>query len=504
MGGWGKQGRACLVGCLTLVGLLASTPIVAQQVDPPIGRVDCNDAVSVTELSAAYLPVPNPVQTSSTIWNSASYYCGTVGTLTLPSGAAASVSDIALLQYMVDRGLASWQQEKSTTFTVGLGPTVYLIGREQEQEIFIPSGVTDYNTHSIISNFVLVELDTETAASSAMLGSLHSAVPFALFDDNALFIRQLMARGTSTGDILLSPEPIAFARETFAAAVSAVTELAGKPTGPDINAWFAALPHVSHVDGDPASFGYSAGGILFTAGVDGHSGAVRYGLAGSLEATGVQQDQTGDNAKIGTLRVGAYAAVDVDLWTLTGGTALGLHHIDTARFAALASPTSATYGAATLSTALDATGHYSMGDVLLEPMAGVVFSAIALESFTETGTLAIAGDQSLGAALDLYVGGRVSRELLLSDGRIIRPELHARVDYLALGSPAPLEASLIDFPSEAPFTLSALSPSPWAATIGASVGLDVGPGLTANIASDLTIREGALGGSLSMAAKGQF
>jgi uncharacterized protein with beta-barrel porin domain len=336
-------------------------------------------------------------------------------------------------------------------------------------------------------------------------GSLHTSVPTTLLDDGSSFIDKLMGNGGRS--LLLSPQPLAYRDDTLSAPAldQAIAVASASSLAPvDIGAWFAAIPRSSTYSGSAANYGFGASGVAMMGGIDRDEGPWRYGVAFSLEGNRVVEDTTGDFGTVGTGRVGAYAAYALEDWTVTGAVALGLHQIDTSRLVALPNPSTASYRAGTLTAALDATGRYDLGAALFEPTAGVVFSTISSEAFTESGPFGIAGQAASTSSLKVHAGGRLSGEIVDAGGRVWTPDVHGRLTYDILNDPRDLTATFVGAPTPTPFVVNGITPSPLSVALGTALQVQLSDRFSGALGYDATLRSGAVSHAVTAGAKGTF
>jgi uncharacterized protein with beta-barrel porin domain len=373
------------------------------------------------------------------------------------------------------------------------------------QILMVQPGTVNINTNEHFVDTYTITISG--AALNWLQGSLHTTVPNTLIDGGASFIEKLMAHGGSSLSELLAPQPIAYRNDTLSTpALDQLTAVASASSlAPvDIGAWFAAIPRTSRYTGSGVNFGYSAGGAAMMGGFDQNDGAWRYGIAFSLEGDRVVEDTTGDTGTIGTGRLGAYAAYELEDWTVTGAVALGLHQIDTTRLVALPSPSTASYRAATVTAALDATGHYEFGPAVFEPTAGIVLSSISSEAFTETGPLGIAGQAATTSSLKVYAGGKISGEVVDAGGHVWTPDVHGRLTYDVLNDPRDLTATFVGAPTPTPFVVSGITPSPWSLALGTALQVQLSDRYMGAIGYDAMLRGGAISHAVSFGANGTF
>jgi outer membrane autotransporter protein len=289
---------------------------------------------------------------------------------------------------------------------------------------------------------------------------------------------------------MFAPEPMAFVGNAISSpAVDQAMAFAGgqRSVDLDMGAWFGVLPRASSYEADTANFGFNAAGSAIVGGFDQKAGALSYGVAFSLEGTSIVQQTTGDIATVGMARVGGYAGYDVQNWTITGATALGLHRIGTQRLSGL---TTAAYGAATGSSGVEAKGTYDVGEAVFEPFAGVVLNVAANEGFTEAGPLAIAGQASLTRSLETYTGARLSMEFTDEKGRRWTPEARVRLSYDWFNDPRALTASFVGVPG--PFTLNGIKPSALGVKLGGGLTVDLNDRFQFTLGYDAAIRGAAV------------
>lgn len=369
----------------------------------------------------------------------------------------------------------------------------------------VQPGTVNVNTDEHFVDDYSIVIDS--AALSWLEGSLHASIPNALIDDGLSFIDGLLKHGAASSGLMFSAEPLAFqAGSLWTPALDSLLALFGASASApaDIDAWFAAIPRSSTYADASGVHGFATGGIMLAGGLDLVDGPWRYGVAFSLEGTQVVENTTADSGGIGTVRAGAYAAYDIEDWTLSGAVAAGLHRIDTTRFALLPDPSTASYGAATFTAGFAATGHYDLGAASFEPTAGILFTTVATDAFTETGPFGIAGQGAVTSSLVAYAGGRLSTEIADADGRVWTPDVHGRVSYDLIGDARSLTATFTGATVPTPFVVTGITPSPVALALGTALQVEFGEGYLAAVGYDAMIRSGALAHSAALSARGSF
>ncbi len=174
-------------------------------------------------------------------------------------------------------------------------------------------------------------------------------------------------------------------------------------------------------DGNATARDRNIGG--FVAGVDGllPSGPFgedwRFGLLAGYGQTVL--DGSGSNASVDSLQLGAYGGTKVQNFDLTYGVNLGHHSIETSRFANFADMASSfdgDYNATSVQFFGEAAYDINTSFARLEPFAGVNYTHLKTQDFSETGD--IAALSGLATSTDLTtttLGLRASRDFRLAD-----------------------------------------------------------------------------------------
>jgi outer membrane autotransporter protein len=158
-----------------------------------------------------------------------------------------------------------------------------------------------------------------------------------------------------------------------------------------------------------ANFGFKSRTYSAEGGIERVVGQWMYGAAFGLGQAKVNQDTTGDNGRIDTVRAGAYASYRPGLWWLSAAMAVGLSNIDATRLALLPTPATSSYDATTFSAGLEARTRYRLSYATVEPLAGLAYTGLWVDGFSESGTtfLDLTGDRADINALKGYVPQRL-------------------------------------------------------------------------------------------------
>jgi outer membrane autotransporter protein len=377
------------------------------------------------------------------------------------------------------------RSEISITTSLTFGPATILIGPDQSIFFFVPLGTTNTHTNTHSANF----FDNIFQASSALsnqgvgflLGDLHTTFQTTLIDDGFRFMHTLLSQGRENGAVSVLPTPLAYAPEAAASdAANALAYVAGPPPADDRStgwsAWAKASGSSAAFDSTSSNFGYdvlSAGG---EGGVDYRRDAWLFGVAAGIGNSDVTQAVTGDRGDIDSVRLGAYGGYRPGDWSATAAVAIGFHSLAATRLSALPVPATASYDATSLAAGAEAARRYRLWGGGVEPMAGLVYTALHVNSFTETGTtfLDLAGSGETIDALKGYLGARAYRTF--AGGAELTPEVRGRLLYDFLDDPRGYTAAFVADPAATPIPVTGIQPDRF--------GVMLGGGITASLASN--------------------
>lgn len=178
------------------------------------------------------------------------------------------------------------------------------------------------------------------------------------------------------------------------------------------------------------------------------------------ENTAVTSRGTADTA-----RVFIYGATKLDRFTLGGNVGYAHGWVDTARYVS-GSGTNATanYGQDVLSASLQASTTHELGRYVVTPKAGLNFSGVFEDRFTETGApgFNLTVKEKFTPSVRPFIGASVARAFAFDNGMIVRPEMRARYSHEMVG---PSRHSYVTV-GGSDFTIDGVNPSPDSVSLG--------------------------------------
>jgi hypothetical protein len=385
----------------------------------------------------------------------------------------------------------------------------------------VAAGTTNVhtNTHFFFLTQVLTQISivNQTQVNLTLqgfnwlTGDLHPTFQTTIHDDDFRFMDFLLGRGGLRGagggpsgaNGAASMVPLGFApeatvdQEPFRHALAYVGKAPrmlppASPVG-GWSAWARGNLGYARYDTSPANFGFDAKSRSAEVGVEYAREAWLLGAAAGFGRADVNQLVTGDSGRIDSVRTGLYGAFLPGDWRLSGAVAGGFHAIDATRLALLPGPARSRYDAHSISAGLEAARRLVVADHLIEPLAGLVYTALRVDAFREAGNgfLDLAGQSATIDALKGYVGARASRTWMIGTSTLT-PEVRARVLHDFLDDPRGYTARFTADPTATAFAVSGLQPGRTAALLGAGVTAQVTPGWRAFAAYDAEIRRNAI------------
>lgn len=390
----------------------------------------------------------------------------------------------------------------STSNEVTPGPGVLLIGPDQLQTFFVPSGTVNTNINTHTDTFINPYFQASQALTSRgvnfLLGDLHTTFQSVLIDDGLRFLDVLLGRGSDANAGATTFTPLGFAAEAvsaapFESALAYATKsprmLAAPLPSEGWRAWLRGSGTAARYDGTLANFGFKAHTGSVEGGIERVSGAWLVGGAFGFGTAKIDQDTTGDSGKIETIRGGFYAAYRPGDWSLTSAVAFGISEIGATRLSLFPALATASYDATTLLAGFEVVRHIMLGAVKFEPLAGLAYTGLRVDAFRESGTtfLDLAGERASIDALKGYVGGRLS-----TTWGAITPELRGRVLYDVLDDPRGFTARFIADPAATPIPVTGIQPDRFAGMVGGSLTARLSPGWRAYASYDAELRSNTL------------
>ncbi len=230
------------------------------------------------------------------------------------------------------------------------------------------------------------------AASNALSGEVHASLKGALTETGqrrvAAVNRRLAARSGN-------PDAQSSEARTSTAAFGNPSSLADRDSG----SWITGYGARGETDATPgtARMETDLRGVLF--GVDRALGDHwRLGVLGGYSRTDVTQRARLSSASVDTWSAGLYGGAEAGAWGLDFGAIHNWHAVDTSRsvrIGDLSQQLSAGYDARSWQLFAEAGYEVQAGALMLEPFAGVSYTGLATDGFSESG-----GDAALTASSD--------------------------------------------------------------------------------------------------------
>jgi hypothetical protein len=349
----------------------------------------------------------------------------------------------------------------------------------------VAAGTTNVNVNTHTAFATSISLGAISSGLNWLLGDLHTGFQTTLIDGGFHFLDALLSRGSENGggfDLFapsLSFAPDAMAPAPFDDVMAFAAKAPKMPLTATLSngwrAWIRGSLGRATFDATDANFGFKYRTYSAEGGIERVAGQWMYGVAFGLGQAKVNQDTTGDSGRIDTVRAGAYASYRPGLWWLNAAMAVGFSNIDAVRLSLLPVPASTSYDATTFSAGLEARTRYQLSFATVEPLAGLAYTGLWVDSFRESGTtfLDLAGDRTNINALKGYVGGRAYRTFVGPNGWAWVPEARGRLLYDFLDDPRGFTARFVTDPAATPIPVTGLRPDPFAVMLGGALNVRV-------------------------------
>jgi outer membrane autotransporter protein len=382
------------------------------------------------------------------------------------------------------------------TLTVGPGA---LNVNTNEHHFFLTQVLTQI---SIVSQ---TQVSLTASGFGWLTGDLHATFQTTILDDDFRFIDFLLGRGGLSGGassanvsmvpLAFSAEPVASAAFAQALAYATKAPRMAPPAAPagGWSAWARGNLGYAKYDTTAANFGFDAKSRSGEFGIEYARENWLVGGAAGFGRADVNQFVTGDSGRIDSVRAGVYGAYMPGPWRFSGAVAGGFHAIDATRLALLPGPARSGYDARSLSAGIEAARRFAVLGGAVEPVAGLVYTALHVDAFTEAGNgfLDLAGRSATIDALKGYVGARASRTVMFGP-TAVTPEVRVRVLHDFLDDPRGYTARFTADPAATAFPVSGLQPGRTAALLGAGLTVQLTPGWRAFAAYDAEVRRNAV------------
>jgi uncharacterized protein with beta-barrel porin domain len=377
-----------------------------------------------------------------------------------------------------------------------LGPGTVLVGFNRTRSYFAPPGTVVLN---IISNFDRLFTDTFQATNSLsaeglgwLSGDLHTTFQTVLLDDGFGFTDVLLSRGRRS----------AGAQGYIIAAADGGEPLEAN-LGDGWSTWSKSSYRNASFDDTSSNYGFDSNGWSAAYGFDHADGDWLFGAAAGYSTLKSKQNTTGDKGDLEAFKAGLYASYHPGDWTISGSASGSFQSIESERLTLLPTPATADYDAISFNVGLEAARHIALsGNAFFEPMAGLNYSHLHTDAFTEAGGggLGLSVDAENTDALKAYIGARLAGTFDMNNRMTITPELRGRVVYDVLGEGRDLTANLVDATIATPFDVSGLEPNRLGGIIGVGLTLAGSQNWQATLSYDAEIR----GGDVSHTARAGF
>lgn len=353
-------------------------------------------------------------------------------------------------------------------------------------------------------------LPANSSAANWLLGDLHAEVQTTLLDEEFSFIDGLIGHagtagtGAAGGPLAMQYAEVSFTDDDptggealgYAPQVhKSLPPLLKAPPAAAASGVWTAWASGDYGTGSFAGtasnfgFGYNSGGG--EVGLDYRKGDWLIGGASQYVRSNVSQDITGDSSAIDSVRLGGYASYRPGPWSFTGVIGGGWHFISTDRLTVLPMPATSSYDAQSFNAGFEAARRYDLWGGVLQPLAGLVYTNLHANAFTESGDpfLDLAGQSSDLNALKGYAGARAWKSFEIAPGLIVTPEVNARVLYDFLDNEGSFTALFAADPTATTFPVSGLASGRTAGLFGAGLSLSWAPNWRAIAAYSAEIRD---------------
>ncbi|UGX87994.1 autotransporter domain-containing protein [Phyllobacterium meliloti] len=260
----------------------------------------------------------------------------------------------------------------------------------------------------------------------ALSGEVHASLQAVLVEDSR-FVRDAAANriraafGNMAGGKAAAAPVLAYGPDAKkGAAGDAFVPLL--PAVPTTALWGEAYGSRSHADRTSNASAYSRNTGGFVTGFDGViADTWRFGLLAGYGNTSVHTDR--GRASADSYQVGVYGGTRIDALTLSLGTSLAHHEIDTRRkvvFGGINDSNTADYTANTVQLFGEAAYRIDTAYAALEPFAAAAYTHLKTAGFTEIGgTTALSGSSGTTDLTTTTLGLRASHRFALSEATVL-------------------------------------------------------------------------------------
>lgn len=335
-------------------------------------------------------------------------------------------------------------------------------------------------------------------------GDLHTTFQTTILDDDFRFIDFLLGRaGLGSAGSTVSVAPLAFSADAgmtdapFEQALAYATKSPRMvtPAAPSgvWSAWARGGLGYAKYDTTAANFGFDTKSRSAELGVEYARENWLIGAAGAFGRADVNQFTTGDFGRIDSMRAGLYGAYRPEDWRISTAVAGGFHAVDATRLSQLPGPASSSYDAQSFSAGIEAARRFAVLGGVIEPLAGLVYTALHVDGFTETGNgfLDLAGRSTTIDAFKGYAGVRATGTIMFGPA-VVTPELRARLLYDFLDDARGYTARFTADPTATAIPITGIQPGRTAALVGTGFSVQLAPTWRAFASYDAEIRRGAI------------
>jgi autotransporter-associated beta strand protein len=386
---------------------------------------------------------------------------GSIGTLTIggnyTQGAAGTLAievSPAAASKLVVGGTAALAGTLALTFDPGVyaGKSFTLVSAATVTGTFATvTSNAPLLTQSVTYTPTEVDLTTGTGffqvtpTQDSVFGSLGGSALMGGQQSNATLLGHLADQhnGTGTDTIKTSlagkaPTRLAFngSTQALASVVSALPDVMTKMGG-----WFRALGTFADLDSSASAPGFNSRAGGFMAGFDGPvADNLRMGIAGGYGHTDLSA-KDGENGSLDTPRIAVYGSTNLAGVSIDALAGYGYDMIHAQRpIAATGAVASSHHNGQEANAALQASKPFAFGDITVQPAAGITYTHLFENTFTETG----AGGFNLTNptrdtdSLRPFVSASASQAFMTGGGMRIVPEADISYSYETMSNPPSL------------------------------------------------------------------
>jgi len=279
----------------------------------------------------------------------------------------------------------------------------------------------------------------------SVFGSLGGVALLGAQQANATVLGHLADQhdGTGTDTIKTSlggkaPTQLAFSGGTqaLASVVSALPDAMTKMGG-----WFRALGTFADLDSSASAPGFNSRAGGFMAGFDGPIAPnLRMGIAGGYGHTDLST-RDGERGSLDTPRVAAYASTGIAGVSLDALAGYGYDVIHAQRpVTAIGAVASSHHNGQEANAALQASMPFAFGNVVVQPAAGVNYTHLFENTFTETGATGfnLTSPTHDSDSLRPFISASASQAFTTASGMRVTPEADISYSYETMSNPPSL------------------------------------------------------------------